>query len=670
MKRTSDVEPRQPSRGWFSLALAVALVSLVGLLLWASPFGQTFEREHGLELAFLLRGERQPPNEAIYIPIDRKAADALCKWLPVNPENGRCPTCDVDNLPPWVRRFVAELIDTLADAGAALIVVDLHFGSLGDVAEDRQLAEAIRRAGNVVLLSGMLQHDDEVSDGDQLLLPQALFANEAAASAPSPLPRDARRDRFVTFVNLGDRRLATLQTVALYLYERKRNTVAWRACSPLTKLEAVAGPAGVLEELRESFTADSVMLSEWRAEPGCERFMQSAVGRLTTAPDERFFNFYQGVGTFSGPFIDSVVENASNWEPSAVEGKVVFIGVDDHSDRDPDDSHRTAVGEADFSGVELVATGFVNLLHEHDIKLPTVVEGIVTTFVVTSLIGLLFLMPRGGAIVGSVLVAWGYIHYCAYRFDQDNLLLPIVIPLFVVVPMMIALGWRWQLGRMERLADALNQFVPQSAKDWWVRIKVSEEQRQFGVCMHTDVAGYTPLSERYASTPEKLRELEREYWSLVDAEIVREHGRRFDLAGDGMLCVWIADKPDEQAATRACRAALAIQRVVDAFNERHPDTKFETRIGLHAGPITVGPVGGGDSFTMTVGGDVPNTAARIENDLNKQLGTRLLVSEAVAELATSVQFQRIGEFVLRGKLMTVVIYAPNKSDSPVHTESV
>jgi adenylate cyclase len=53
-----------------------------------------------------------------------------------------------------------------------------------------------------------------------------------------------------------------------------------------------------------------------------------------------------------------------------------------------------------------------------------------------------------------------------------------------------------------------------------------------------------------------------------------------------------------------------------------------TRIGAHAGAAIVGNFGGGRFFDYTAYGDTINTASRLEA-VNKQLGTRICVSEAV-----------------------------------------
>ncbi len=60
-----------------------------------------------------------------------------------------------------------------------------------------------------------------------------------------------------------------------------------------------------------------------------------------------------------------------------------------------------------------------------------------------------------------------------------------------------------------------------------------------------------------------------------------------------------------------------------AFNRRSAPLALPTRVGLNAGRVMVGNVGGSGRFAYSVVGDCVNTAARIEG-LNKQLGTRIL----------------------------------------------
>ena len=116
-----------------------------------------------------------------------------------------------------------------------------------------------------------------------------------------------------------------------------------------------------------------------------------------------------------------------------------------------------------------------------------------------------------------------------------------------------------------------------------------------------------------------------------------------------MMCIWTAQHPDKAVTAQAVRAAVQMLRAIDRFNQRHSDTPFHTRIGLHAGRVALGLIGGETQYTLAVGGDVANTAARLENDINKLLHTRLLVSDAVVSNFDFAVTRKVGTFVLRGK---------------------
>src|SRR5262252_4586847 len=92
--------------------------------------------------------------------VERKGFDALT--LATAPEQSQLPItivgideasfAQVGKQYPWPRDLHAKVIDSIAKAGALLIVMDVVFAEpSNDPAEDEALAKAIASAGNVVL---------------------------------------------------------------------------------------------------------------------------------------------------------------------------------------------------------------------------------------------------------------------------------------------------------------------------------------------------------------------------------------------------------------------------------------------------------------------------------------------------------------------------------------
>ena len=82
-----------------------------------------------------------------------------------------------------------------------------------------------------------------------------------------------------------------------------------------------------------------------------------------------------------------------------------------------------------------------------------------------------------------------------------------------------------------------------------------------------------------------------------------------------------------------------------------------TRIGAHAGPAIVGNFGGGRLFDYTAYGDTINVAARLEA-ANKQLGTRICVSAALAARVEHFRGRPVGDLVLRGRSDALRAFEP------------
>ena len=160
------------------------LIAITGLIISFSQSAHDFEEDIGLGLLFKLRGARQAPTDAVVVSIDKESAERLS--IPENPDK-------------WPRSLHARLVDILSKAGASVVTFDMHFLESRVAEDDKLFAQAMSKAGSVVLGDPMVAREIAVSpDGGsygpehnivRVVKPLPIFAESAVASAPFVLPR-------------------------------------------------------------------------------------------------------------------------------------------------------------------------------------------------------------------------------------------------------------------------------------------------------------------------------------------------------------------------------------------------------------------------------------------------------------------------------------------------
>ena len=213
----------------------------------------------------------------------------------------------LDNLPRWGpgaldRAAYAPVIEALAKAGAAAIAIDVFFTPTPTPADD-ELAAAMRRAGNVVVVAGA---DARLRGAHEAVefQPPIDVVREAAARVASPLL--FRPDNVVRWVKL-----------------RQRDSAQGKDC-PALSLAAVQ-VAGLEARGRRS-TARNLMTIHWSGPAG-------------TIKTLRFLDVHRG-----------------DFDPSEVSGRLVFIG----RIGDEEDLLQTPVGP--MYGVEIHANAAATII--------------------------------------------------------------------------------------------------------------------------------------------------------------------------------------------------------------------------------------------------------------------------------------------------------------------
>src|SRR5262245_38531424 len=173
--------------------------------------------------------------------------------------------------------------------------------------------------------------------------------------------------------------------------------------------------------------------------------------------------------------------------------------------------------------------------------------------------------------------------------------------------------------------------------------------------LFTDIAGFTTIAEYLA--PHALVATLNEYLETV-LEPIRAHGGVVNtFIGDGLFASFNMPLACEGHALAAVRAAIDIQRAIGSRTFGSQGVALDTRIGISTGQVIGGSVGAGQRLSFTLLGDTVNLAARLE-ELNKQFGTRILVSQSTREACGErFAFHDLGRVPVRGRIDTVAIFS-------------
>jgi len=213
-------------------------------------------------------------------------------------------------------------------------------------------------------------------------------------------------------------------------------------------------------------------------------------------------------------------------------------------------------------------------------------------------------------------------------------------------------------------AHELARFVPDQVVQ---QVTTAEElaapgqgQVSDATILFIDIERFTSIGENLS--PQQLITTLNEYFTAAAEPIAKRGGVITHVQGDAILASFNLPEATSDHALNAVEAALEIQQIL-AERRFGDNLQLKARIGVNSGQVVGGLVGTGKRLSYTVHGDDVNLAARLEQ-LNKQEGTRILVSETTVNLidAERFPFRRIGEVTVRGKHKSAVVYALDVAD--------
>ncbi|MCX6118103.1 MAG: hypothetical protein NT027_11220 [Proteobacteria bacterium] len=173
----------------------------------------------------------------------------------------------------------------------------------------------------------------------------------------------------------------------------------------------------------------------------------------------------------------------------------------------------------------------------------------------------------------------------------------------------------------------------------------------------SDIADFTTISEKIGA--KNVSDIMGDYLETVTKTIMSNQGAVDKYIGDAVMAFWGAPNPLENHAIIACKAALAVQKELEAFIKQCETRGLPTmltRIGLNTGDAMVGNIGYSERLSYTAIGDTVNLASRLEG-LNKFYDTKILLSHATYALAKDhIEARLIDKVIVKGKTIAIPIY--------------
>lgn len=600
----------------------------IGVVLSLVPALSSLEDSLGLRWLFQTRGPLPAPAGVAVVSIDETAAVHLNLSRQVR---------------EWPRAYHARLIDRLVEQGASVIAFDLQFLRDGPAPDDGELKSAIERSKRVVLVQSL----ERIPGAQEMWRrqdPIPAFADAAAGLAPVPVPRTALVSWFWTFLTMtGDEEVPTLPAVALQAgaaHLASTIDVALKSAGVEPGARQIGTPSELLaymRDLRQRLKGNTSTLSRVLKElttnqqiASQDKQLARALARLYAGNASSYLNFYGPPGSLCTVPYEVVLERGAS--PCPINGSTVFVGVGRSrlEGAEPIDTYHTVYERSDgvdFSGVELHATAFANLLTGTALRPVNPVASFALLLGIGVAVGggtfwvrtrrrqLRSGTPaRLEAAIFSVLLIGGYCVVAYGLFARSYVIVPVVIPLLAQLPAALILGLL-------------------------VRPTVRTEHVQ-AVCVAADAAGSTALGQRLPH--DAYASLMAEYIRTLARCVTARGGLALAPNGDGFISLWIPGGSALNATLRlaACQAALDMTTAASRFNEARPEgERLPLRLGLTMGAVTIRS--DADRGVFEAVGDAVNVAARLQQ-AGREVGASVLASgELVEDLSAHVRLRPI-----------------------------
>lgn len=645
-----------------------------------------------LDMRFHWRGEMTPRDDIVIVAVDEKADDELGRWATSG------------------RRWIARLIDILHEGSARVIGFDVVLDepdegaalaavgeiqayyrehAAGDLPDstarmvesymervkqehdyDAQLAEALRRAGNVVLgyynfvsAEEAAHLSPEEQENRRQIITRAKYS---LIRYPAGITRQALRVPHSYGVEVNLPLLSEAAKSFGYFNAIPHPADGYIRRTPLIyEYQQEYYPSLAMQVVYTYLNPPLPPIVYALGQEGYGSVNHIQVGNIAIPTDETgmlMINFYGPEQQFPYYAISDVV--LGRIPPDTFRDKIVLLGftADIYQDL-----HSTSFQPISYPGVETHATIIANILDQEFLTRP---EGIflidlLILFLMSVLLGIFLphTRPISGAVALLLCIA-AVFGVAYYAFAAQKVWLNTIYPtLFLLLNYVALTSYKYltEERRKKEVKMAFQHYVAPAVVDQMLdrvdQLHLGGERKKL-TALFSDIRGFTSISENM--TPEELVRFLNEYLSAMTGIVLRYEGTVDKYMGDALMAFYGAplDQPDH--AVRACRTALDMMTRL-----RELRTGWETRglppmnigIGINSGEMSVGNMGSEERFDYTIMGDNVNLASRLEG-INKQYGTNIVISQFTYALIQEQAFivRELDSVRVKGRQEPVIIY--------------
>ncbi len=287
---------------------------------------------------------------------------------------------------------------------------------------------------------------------------------------------------------------------------------------------------------------------------------------------------------------------------------------------------------------------------------------------------LIFLLPGLGAVwcaaIGSIAVA-AVCGGAVYAYTDLQLLLDPVYPSLAVLGIYLSgslISYIRTETERRQVRGAFAQYLSPALVEQLVadpeKLALGGETKEM-TFLFCDVRGFTAISETFKSNPHGLTTLINRLLTPLTNVILSNNGTIDKYMGDCIMAFWNAPLDVAEHPLNACDSALKMFEELDVLNEARrledeaagvEHLPLVVGAGINTGECVVGNMGSDQRFDYSVLGDPVNLAARLESQ-SKNYGVKIVLGpKTAAEAAGHYATLEIDLIQVKGQSVGVGIH--------------